>query len=211
MSCVPCGCTFCSENFDLNEQPGKFKSTATGCEYNVDLQHHYDAPCQYKKAIYLITCSNCDLQYIGRTKNTIRERANGHRSSSKKKKGCSQLVHRHFNPNVMKANECPSLEEESRCTFQENAKFNIIETVENDCELPDKEYYWIQRMDTNYPNGLNTAQQAPTTSCRNKTKSSSSSSSSRSSSSSSRRRRRRRSITDSGNSSSSCSSSRIKE
>ena len=53
--------------------------------------------CTSKNLVYVLCCSeeNCSFQYIGKTKQTLRARYNGHRSSLRTKKGC-QLVIEHF-------------------------------------------------------------------------------------------------------------------
>ena len=53
--------------------------------------------CISKDVVYMISCrhANCSFQYIGKTTQTLRARANGHRSSLRTKKGCTHVI-RHF-------------------------------------------------------------------------------------------------------------------
>ena len=66
-------------------------------------QHNYT--CSSKNLTYMICCNvkNCQFQYIGRTKQTLRSRTNGHRGSLRHKKGC-QFVIEHFTKHHRPAN-----------------------------------------------------------------------------------------------------------
>ena len=108
-----CRCKLCEENFDHEEQIGKFSSTITGTLFDINNSNIDNVPpCKIDCVIYLITCSNCNIQYVGQTKKQLRYRVYNHRSSCKNKN--EQILYKHFN---------------SECKF-ENAKFRIIERVE---------------------------------------------------------------------------------
>ena len=84
----------------------------------------------------MITCSNCNIQYVGQTKKQVRYRVYGHRNSCKNKS--EQILYKHFN---------------SECKF-EHAQFRIIERTE-ESELLSREDYWIKKVMSLYPFGLN--------------------------------------------------------
>ena len=68
----PCGqnCVTCK----LLNPCTSFTSTATGEKYNVTGSY----TCKSISVIYLITCKKCNIQYIGQTGNSLRERIYGH-------------------------------------------------------------------------------------------------------------------------------------
>ena len=132
-----CGCKLCEGNFDYRDKLGKFSSTITGTVFDINVGNVDNLPpCKLDCVIYVITCSKCNVQYVGQTKKQLRYRVHGHRNSCKNKN--EQILYKHFN---------------SECKF-ENAKFRIIErTVES--ELLAKEDYWIKKLMSVYPFGLN--------------------------------------------------------
>ena len=132
-----CSCKLCKENFDYRDELGKFNSTITGTEFDVKVDNVDNLPpCKLDCVIYVITCSKCNSQYVGKTKQQLRKRVYGHRASSKSNQ--EQVLYKHFN---------------SECEF-ENAKFRIIEKpIESD--LSTKEDFWIKEVMSIYPFGLN--------------------------------------------------------
>ena len=65
-----CGCKLCEENFDHREKLGKFKSTITGTAFDTNIGDGNLPPCKTDCVLYMITCSNCNIQCIGQTKNS---------------------------------------------------------------------------------------------------------------------------------------------
>ena len=132
-----CNCDLCSNNYDYDESLGKFTSSITGTSFDLDIDNNDNLPpCKLNCVIYLITCSNCNIQYIGKTKQKLKQRFGGHKHCCKKKK--DQILYKHFN---------------SDCKF-ENAKFKIIDrTTEND--LLSRADYWMKKLMSVYPFGLN--------------------------------------------------------
>ena len=59
-----------------------FKSSVTGRTYQV---RSLCGPlgCQSRNVVYLITCKQCDVQYVGETSQMLRSRMNNHRTSTK--------------------------------------------------------------------------------------------------------------------------------
>ena len=64
---------------------------------NEDFTSQLNFNCESSNIVYVISCKEegCDFQYIGKTKQTLRARMNGHRSSLRTKKGCPVLI-KHF-------------------------------------------------------------------------------------------------------------------
>ena len=57
-----------------------FVSSVTGSRFLIP---DGDFTCKTDMVIYLITCSTCSMQYVGKTKNALHKRMNSHRSSVK--------------------------------------------------------------------------------------------------------------------------------
>ena len=132
-----CGCKLCKENLDYQDKLGKFSSTITGTVFDINVGDVDNLPpCKLDCVIYLITCSKCKFQYVGQTKKQLRYRVYGHRNSSKNK--CEQILYKHFN---------------TECKFKD-AKFRIIERT-NEEDLLSREDYWIKKIMSVYPFGLN--------------------------------------------------------
>ena len=134
-----CKCLLCKDNFDHGESLGKFKSSVTGTSFcNIVRNDDNLPPCKLDCVIYLITCSNCKdkFQYVGKTKNILRTRVANHRSDCKSKKNIT--LYNHFNKG---------------CDFKD-AKFRIIERT-NEVDLLDREKFWINKIMSLYPFGLN--------------------------------------------------------
>ena len=66
-------CVCCARMEDMTD---KVKSCKTGREYNI--RRHYD--CQSSWLIYSVICSDCQVQYVGQTIQTMAHRHYGHRS-----------------------------------------------------------------------------------------------------------------------------------
>ena len=59
-----------------------FKNTLTSRKYQV--VGNCNLSCSTSNLVYLITCSKCDNQYVGETKEKLSKRLSGHRSAIKK-------------------------------------------------------------------------------------------------------------------------------
>ena len=111
--------------------------------------------CHSSNVIYLITCNKCFLQYVGETAQALNARFNGHRAGIKNpsKNGFCRILSEHFNKGHCK-----------------NATYNvqILEKLEGtgrtsrgalDASQTSKrkarELYWILKLRTAYPYGLN--------------------------------------------------------
>lgn len=97
--------------------------------------------CNTSNVIYLISCRRCGIQYVGETKNTLKQRLYGHRSTIKTRK-LDTPVGEHFNlPN--------------HSIF--DLSVQAIESLRNRSEIVrrSREKVWIKRLHTIQPHGLN--------------------------------------------------------
>ena len=116
----------------------KFRSTT----YNKEFIIHDLITCSSSNLIYLITCRKCNLQYVGETSRTLRERVTDHRSAVKLKK--KTPIGLHFN-----------LPNHSVFDLKITA-IELIKTNQNtDLFRKSKEKFWQQSLGTIYPKGLN--------------------------------------------------------
>jgi len=128
----------CSQCANIRESTN-FSSSNTKEMFSL----RYNTDCISTDVIYLITCKKCNMQYVGQTLQQVSKRMNNHRFHIK---NCmdpqfSSNVSIHFNTNNH------SLRDFS---------FMPIDIVHGEMNRLIKESYWINRLDTLYPNGLNT-------------------------------------------------------
>ena len=141
-------CKPCTENISKKcckqlKDTNSFKSTITGKEYKI----FHDCNCLSKNLIYLMECSICNKQYVGKTQTTLERRINGHRSDVKCKNE-PIAADKHFR---LAGHE-----------FDRDAKFTIIEQAINKRDksematfLMSIEDTWILRLKTLATQGLN--------------------------------------------------------
>ena len=125
-------CTTCTH---LNTNPN-FKSTSTGTTYSV--RHSFS--CTSSQLVYLITCTKCRKQYVGMTMNTLNYRITRHRSSILCKANRYLCNHFNFPDHSLK-----------------NLSVQPIDTQTNPtvANLQKLEKYWIHKLQTYRPKGLN--------------------------------------------------------
>ena len=70
-----------------------FKSSLTNRKYQV--VGNCNLSCSTSNLVYIITCSKCDHQYLGETKQKLSKRLSGHRSAIKKH--ANTFIAKHFN------------------------------------------------------------------------------------------------------------------
>lgn len=111
------------------------KNHTTGITYRRSFH-----PLSVENNIYLITCRKCKKQYVGQTKNSILTRMQAHRYnvSHNKKKGTHLVAHfqRHGTAKM------------SVLSLEHNPNWTLRERLH-------KEWKWINKLNTIYPNGLN--------------------------------------------------------
>ena len=133
-----------------------FTSSSTNRSYNTIVPSHVKSiTCKSSNLIYLITCLNCGLQYVGETAQKLNARFNLHRQGIR---------------NANKQNYCKTLCSHFQKGVCKNAKYcvNVVEKIDGDGRLKDgkidldmatyrrkKEKEWMLKLRTAYPFGLN--------------------------------------------------------
>ena len=144
--CTPCLSnkrTLCCKQV---QSTSNFKSQQTKKTYNI--YHHVN--CNTPWVIYLMECNLCNKQYIGKSETPFNIRLNNHRKD----------VKNHSKPDTILA--CKHFQT-SNHDFNKHAKFTIIDklinlnnTKENlRRKLIERENFWIEKLDTLFPKGLN--------------------------------------------------------
>ena len=116
----------------------KFRSTFTKEEFIIKCI----ATCQTNNIIYLLECAICGLQYIGQTRRPLKERMYNHRSNA------------NWNPDFSLSKH---LRSENHHTNFDELKVTIIDHNPNwnDTERQKREHFWIKKLKTLSPNGIN--------------------------------------------------------
>ena len=141
--CSPC---FSNKGLCCNhvENTTSFQSSQTKETFNI--YHHVN--CKSKYVIYLLQCTLCKCQYIGKSETPFNIRLNNHRKDVSSVTGIPAC--KHFN--------------ETGHNFNSHAKFTIIEQLEKTKNLDKetltkrlklRENFWIKKLKTLTPNGLN--------------------------------------------------------
>ena len=111
--------------------------------------------CHSSNLIYLITCKNCMMQYIGETGQTLYKRFGKHRgdiNNSNKRVSCRTLAD-HFNIGLCKdAKYMVQIVEKLDHTGR--TERNVIDTSHNKSRS-ERELHWMLKLRTVYPYGLN--------------------------------------------------------
>ena len=111
--------------------------------------------CHSSNLVYLLTCSNCGLQYVGETAQQLNARFNGHRVGMKnpKKYGTCKILSNHFNKGVCKG---------SHYNVQIIEKLEGTGRTEEEAVDPKvtssrrkREDFWMRTLRTVHPYGLN--------------------------------------------------------
>lgn len=115
--------------------------------------------CSSRNVIYCIQCNSCSKQYVGQTKNSIRERISQHRSDLRLNKH-TQLT-KHFSQCLLRRH-CsvqPDFIDFSVTVLQQ---LPILDDPDNNrAELLKAESTWMTTLDTTGPFGLNSRKEAP--------------------------------------------------
>jgi tripartite motif-containing protein 2/3 len=124
----------------------KIHASQTKFAYSTSLNTQFkiqqSLTCASHNIVYLITCARCNLQYVGETSRTLRERLTDHRSNIKTKKPTPISVH--FSTPMH--------------SFQDLRIIAIEKIPEQTNSLlnrRDRENYWIKKLATKHPQGLN--------------------------------------------------------
>lgn len=114
--------------------------------------------CQTEGLVYAIQCSNCNIIYVGETSRTLHDRLTQHRSSINTKKDTQVAIH--FNEacpdiNYLKIIPLESVPRQIRNTFMDlTAKEDLLRLLR-------KEQYWIKKLNSFAPIGLNKRCEVP--------------------------------------------------
>ena len=134
LTCGEARCGFCTRgSLDLRI---KFYANCTNTEYEVT----FDVSCKTACCIYLLSCKCCDMKYVGKTWNSIRQRFNGHRGHMRSKTE-SFVMYNHF------------------CGNNGHGITNMVIKPIELCAKKDlikREKFWIAELNTLFPYGLNT-------------------------------------------------------
>ena len=138
-SCKKTHCFTCSDVIERSS----IMSNTTQLIFKI----RHDLDCNSSNIIYLIHCKECDKQYVGQTKRSLRRRAYEHRSDIVKKNKTAVGIH--FNHGrcmledfqITPIYQCPTLDDTEKTT---NMRLDI-------------EQYFIDSLKTYLPYGLNIA------------------------------------------------------
>ena len=109
-------------------------SSKTGLEYSLP-----DATCATEVVIYLLSFTNCSLQYTGQTKQSLSKRMNLYRSRFGKKELDQPAIHHMVNHNHKWS----------------DLQVQILQVVGDPESLWKSESYWMSQLMTDLPHGLN--------------------------------------------------------
>ena len=132
--CERCRCTHCKSIVESNT----FASTNTGGIFKL----LFGENCTSSDVIYLITCKKCQVQYVGQTHQLVPKRMNSHKFDIR------SICDPSFSSNV-------AIHFNSAEHSMDDFSFMPIDVVHNNMDRLLKETYWIHRLDTLCPNGLN--------------------------------------------------------
>ena len=116
----------------------KFSSTSTKEEFFI----YCTVTCKTENIIYLLECGICGHQYVGETKRQLRDRLNNHRSDAQLK------PHRSLSRHLSSRGHNNSFDD---------LKVTIIEhdPTWDDTGRRNRESFWIRKLKTLSPNGIN--------------------------------------------------------
>ena len=121
-----------------------FTSRCTNKSYSIN----FNLNCNLNNIVYLLTCKVCDIQYVGSTSTKFRLRFNNHKSRLKAHGKLSpderlkdDLIYQHFHS--------------AGHHGLEDLSVQLIDRVNNEKDLLDKEGQWAYRLKCIKPQGLN--------------------------------------------------------
>ena len=127
--CQRNNCFVCSSMINTNT----FKCTST--RQRIPIQNRLS--CDSKNIIYVLQCQYCGLQYVGQTTTSLRTRMTNHLSAFRSKQAPRMLLYRHFDTHgAFKAKIIPL-------------------THSHPSSRMATEEFWIKKLNTRIPNGLN--------------------------------------------------------
>ena len=141
--CTPC----LANNRTLCCKQVVYTTTFRSNQTNRIFQIYHNLNCKSKYVIYLVECTKCKIQYVGKTETEFNIRLNNHRKDVWKPDGIS--ASRHFSGKSQ--------------NFNTHAKFILIEQMcqididreKNKERLKQRENFWILTLETITPKSLN--------------------------------------------------------
>ena len=124
--------------FGCQTSAGTVKSSSGA---TVRLRQNTD--CTTENVVYLISCSSCNKQYVGETKGPLNKRTNGHRDDWRHRRFERSPTAEHFH-----SADHDFLSNASVCCLEHNKEWS-------DSTRKLRESYWIQRLNTLCPFGIN--------------------------------------------------------
>ena len=114
--------------------------------------------CHSKRVVYVIKCKNCDIMYVGQTRQELHERFTEHRSTINT--GKAKPVAKHF------TQTCPGIENLSimpveQVPIRDHNEFMGLTSGRDILSLNICEQKWMAKLKTLVPNGLNLRQELP--------------------------------------------------
>lgn len=134
----PCNTPRCGACKIHATQSNTIYSSTLGTTF--DIKHRLT--CASKNIIYLITCNRCNLQYVGETTRALRERLTDHRSNIKTRRESPISIH--FSSPLHSIQDLRIIAIE-KIPDQKNSLLS----------RKDRENYWIRKLSTAHPQGLN--------------------------------------------------------
>lgn len=114
----------------------------TSSQFNTNYNLNFNTNCSTSDVIYLITCKKCSIQYVGQTSQQVSKRMNSHRFD----------INNFYDP-LFSTHVATHFNTEDHCL--EDFSFMPIDIVHNNMNRLLKETYWIHKLGTEIPNGLN--------------------------------------------------------
>ena len=134
------GCTLCREQLNVSTV---FKSSVTNDTYSFAGSGLGNA-CTMKNVVYLITCEQCKLQYVGETTTSLRTRFYGHRNAIKRSQH-NTILYSHFLEANHRAHHCKVQIIYHYDKDDDNAKNTLLAAEE----------FYMRKLMTLHPFGLN--------------------------------------------------------
>ena len=127
------------------ESTTTFRSNITKQKFDI----YHNSNCRSRFVIYLMECRKCKIQYVGKTTTQFNIRLNKHRSDSFHPNTDTIPADLHFSNN--------------NHNFTNDAAFTIIEQIQDRSKTEEekgaillkRENFWIKKLQTLTPNGLN--------------------------------------------------------
>ena len=124
-----------------------FSSTVTQKTEKIINHSQENINCHSQNLIYLLTCSNCNVQYVGETTLPLHKRINIHRVA---KTGCQHIID-HSKTTCKDSKFLIQIIEIFNGTGYDNNKID----VDSRNKRLEREDFWIKRLRTLFPYGLN--------------------------------------------------------